>query len=217
MKFQINKINQVFSVLSKQNPEPKTELNFSNNYTLLVAIVLSAQSTDIGVNKATNHLFKVINAPQDLINLGIEKLKYYIKSLGLYNNKAKNLIALSEMLIEKYQGIIPIKIEELEKLPGVGSKTARVFLNCAFNFPVIAVDTHVFRVSQRLGITSKTSVQLVEKELNEIVPDEWKIYAHHWLILHGRYICKARKPDCSNCVIRDYCNYYHELKKCEAI
>lgn len=205
-----NKINNIFSILSQQNPAPRTELNFTNNFTLLVAIVLSAQSTDIGVNKATENLFKKISTPQDLINLGIDNLKTYIKSLGLYNNKAKNLLALSEILISKYNGGIPTKIEELEELPGVGSKTARVFLNCAFDFPVIAADTHVFRVSNRLGISSKTTPQLVEMELNKIVPYKWKLHAHHWLILHGRYICKAKKPDCINCAIRNDCNFYEQ-------
>lgn len=209
----ISKINKIFSIFSALNPLPKTELVFTNNFTLLVAIVLSAQSTDIGVNKATDKLFKVIQAPQDIIDLGIDKLKYYIKSLGLYNNKAKNILALSEILLIKYKSEVPITLEELEKLPGVGSKTARVFLNCAYNFPVIAVDTHVFRVSKRIGIATKNTAKLVEKELNKIIPNQWKMRAHHWLILHGRYVCKARKPDCVNCAIRDYCNYYDEQNK----
>ncbi len=205
-----NKINEIFSCLSKSNPNPKTELIFSNEFTLLVAIVLSAQSTDVGVNKATAKLFKVAESAKDMLNLGLEGLKNYIKSLGLYNGKAKNIIALSEILLQKHQGKIPNNLLELEQLPGVGSKTARVFLNCAHNFPLIAVDTHVFRVARRLGIVKGSTAKLVEKELNEIVPDKWKIHAHHWLILHGRYICKARKPDCAHCPINQYCSFYKE-------
>ena len=210
----IDKINKIFNCLSKNNPSPKTELNFSNEFTLLVAIVLSAQSTDIGVNKVTDNLFKIISTPNDILHLGLDGLKTYIKSLGLYNSKAKNIVALSDILLKNYNGKIPISLSELEKLPGVGSKTARVFLNCAHNFPVIAVDTHVFRVSRRLGIARSSSARSVEKELNEIVPDKWKKYAHHWLILHGRYICKARKPDCINCPITKYCAFYME-NNCE--
>ncbi|MEK6733911.1 MAG: endonuclease III [Pseudomonadota bacterium] len=199
-----NNIDHIFTILSKANPEPKTELKYINDFTLLVAIILSAQSTDVGVNKATAELFKVVGTPQDLKNLGLEALKKYIKTIGLYNNKAKNLIALSEILISKP---IPTTIQELEKLPGVGSKTARVFLNCAKKIPVIAVDTHVFRVSKRLGIAFGKNPKSVEIELNNIIPDKWKLHAHHWLILHGRYICKARKPDCLNCSIAKLCKF----------
>lgn len=199
------KINKIFSVLAKDNPLPKTELNYTNNFTLLVAIILSAQSTDLGVNKVTDSLFKVVSTPKDLKDLGIEKLKSHIKTLGLYNSKAKNLIALADILIDKP---IPEDISELEKLPGVGSKTARVYLNCALNIPIIAVDTHVFRVAKRLGIAKGKNPKEVEKELNEIVPGKWKLYAHHWLILHGRYLCKARKPACFNCKTKDYCKFY---------
>ncbi len=197
-------IDQIFAILAKQNPSPKTELNYVNDFTLLVAIVLSAQSTDIGVNKATEPLFKLVKSPKDVISLGIEGLKSYIKSLGLYNSKAKNVMALSAMLLNKE---IPTDLKELEKLPGVGSKTARVFLNCAHQVPVIAVDTHVFRVSKRIGIANAKDAKGVEIELNKIVPDKWKLHAHHWLILHGRYICKARKPDCENCCVRKFCNF----------
>lgn len=200
-----NKIDNIFSILAKNNPSPKTELNYTNNFTLLVAIILSAQSTDIGVNKATAKLFNVISKPLDLKNLGLDGLKSYIKTIGLYNTKAKNLIALADILVNK---AIPEKLEELEQLPGVGSKTARVFLNCAFNVPIIAVDTHVFRVSIRLGITQGKNPKSVEKELNNIIPDQWKLHAHHWLILHGRYICKARNPDCQHCPIRNYCDFF---------
>lgn len=204
----IQKINQIFDILSKDSPDPKTELNYDNEFTLLVAIVLSAQSTDVGVNKATAELFKIVQTPQDLKLLGLENLKTYIKTLGLYNNKAKNLIALADMLLNQYDGNVPTDLVALERLPGVGRKTARVFLNCAHNMPIIGVDTHVFRVSNRLGITNSTSFKEVETELNKIMPKKWKIQAHHWLILHGRYICKARKPDCNNCVINEYCNFF---------
>jgi len=201
----VNKFDKVFSILAKADPEPKTELNFTNDFTLLVAIILSAQSTDVGVNKATKELFKVVDTPEDLQNLGIDGLKIYIRSLGLYNSKAKNLIALADILLKHD---IPKNIEGLEKLPGVGSKTARVFLNCAYSVPVIAVDTHVFRVSKRIGLVKADDVKGVERELNELVPSKWKLHAHHWLILHGRYVCKARKPDCGNCKINKYCDYY---------
>lgn len=201
----VNKFDNVFSILAKNNPEPKTELNFTNNFTLLVAIILSAQSTDIGVNKATKELFKVVNSPEDLKSLGIDRLKLYIKSLGLYNSKAKNLIALADILVNQD---IPKNIKDLELLPGVGSKTARVFLNCAYAFPIIAVDTHVFRVSKRIGFAKASDVKGVETEVNDLVPSKWKLHAHHWLILHGRYVCKARKPDCDSCKINKYCDYY---------
>jgi endonuclease-3 len=211
----LKKIDQIFSILAKNNPLPKTELNFSNEFTLLVAIVLSAQSTDIGVNKATLKLFEVVKTPQDLQQLGLAALKTYIKTLGLYNNKAKSLIALANMLLSKYHGAIPANLAELEQLPGVGSKTARVFLNCAHNIPTIAVDTHVFRVSNRIGLTKAKLAKQVEIELNKIIPEQWKLHAHHWLILHGRYICKARNPDCLNCPINAYCDFYKT--RCSAI
>ena len=203
------KIDQIFAILQQNNPSPKTELNYTNDFTLLVAIVLSAQATDVGVNKATEKLFKVVSTPQDLYDLGIEGLKPYIKTIGLFNSKAKNLIALAKLLLNK---LVPENIEELEKLPGVGSKTARVFLNCARQVPVIAVDTHVFRVSKRLGIVSGDNVKKVETELNKNIPAKWKLHAHHWLILHGRYICKARKPNCNICSINQYCEYFKVLK-----
>ena len=199
------KIDHIFSKLSELEPNPKTELEFTNEFTLLVAIVLSAQSTDVGVNKVTSKLFQVINTPKDLFELGEENLKTYVKTLGLYNSKAKNLIKLAQMLIDKP---VPSKLEELEKLPGVGSKTARVFLNCARGVPVIAVDTHVFRVSKRLGIASGNNAKQVENELNKNVPAKWKLHAHHWLILHGRYTCVARSPKCNQCTISQYCDYF---------
>lgn len=209
----LNKIDQIFTILSKDNPEPKTELSFINEFTLLVAIILSAQSTDVGVNKATNELFKIVKSPSDIISLGLDGLKSYIKSLGLYNSKAQNLIKLAVILQDKE---IPHELKELESLPGVGSKTARVFLNCAFKVPVIAVDTHVFRVSNRLGIAKGKNPKEVEKEINNIVSAKWKLHAHHWLILHGRYVCKARKPNCETCKIKEFCDYY-DSRFCEAI
>ncbi len=200
-----DKFDKIFSILSALNPKPKTELNSTNDFTLLVAIILSAQSTDVGVNKATEKLFQVVKTPQDLYELGVEGLKPYIKTLGLYNGKALNLNALAKILLNQD---IPTSLIELEKLPGVGSKTARVFLNCAHSVPVIAVDTHVFRVSKRLGIASGKNVKQVETELNQNIPDKWKLHAHHLLILHGRYICKARKPECASCPINKYCDYF---------
>lgn len=199
------KCNKVFSILAKSNPNPKTELNYINDFTLLVAIVLSAQATDISVNKATANLFKVVKTPVDMVALGEDNLKTYIKTIGLYNSKAKNLIKLANLLLGKS---IPTDLLELEKLPGVGSKTARVFLNCAKNVPIIAVDTHVFRVSKRLGIARGSNAKLVERELNESIPSKWKLNAHHWLILHGRYVCKARNPLCRECLISESCEFY---------
>lgn len=207
MKRKHHVLENIFSSLLKDNPNPKTELNYTNDFTLLVAIILSAQSTDLGVNKATAELFKIVKNPQDLLSLGEEKLKSYIKSLGLFNSKAKNLMALSQILVNKE---IPSTIEELEKLPGVGSKTAKVYLNCAKNAPVIAVDTHVFRVSKRLGIASGSNVKVVEKILNETIPNKWKILAHHLLILHGRYVCKARSPLCKDCSVQEYCKFFRD-------
>ena len=204
----INKIDDIFLYFSNKTLAPKTELVFHNKFTLLVAIILSAQSTDVGVNKATASLFQIVRTPKDLQALGLDMLKKYIKSLGLYNNKAKNLIALADILLEEYKGSVPSDLLALEKLPGIGSKTARVFLNCAYGVPVIAVDTHVFRVSKRLGLAVGSSIKSVETELNLNISERWKLHAHNWLILHGRYICKARKPDCSNCPISSYCNYY---------
>ncbi len=205
----VTRIGQIFKILSSLNPEPKTELEYTNEFTLLVAIILSAQSTDVGVNRATKALFQIVNTPQDLKNMGIDKLKAYIKTLGLYNNKAKNLMLLADELLDKS---IPNNLEALEKLPGVGSKTARVFLNCARKIPVIAVDTHVFRVSKRLGLVSGDSPKSVETELNELVPEEWKLHAHHWLILHGRYVCKARNPDCQQCQIKNLCSFVNKSR-----
>ncbi len=198
------KLDKIFSIFSTKDPEPKTELNYSSEFTLLVAIVLSAQATDVGVNKATDKLFKVAATPEKILALGETGLKKYIKTIGLFNSKAKNIIALCEMLIAQ-DNIIPDTVAELEKFPGVGSKTANVFLNCARGKPTIGVDTHVHRVSNRLGIVRTKNPKETEKKLPKKIPDKWKLHAHHWLILHGRYICKARKPECDSCLIEQYC------------
>ena len=198
-------INEIFKIFSKKNPLPKTELNFHNNFTLLIAVVLSAQATDVGVNKATNSLFKIIKTPKDILNLGEEKLKTYIKTIGLFNSKAKNIIALSKILHEKYNNIVPDKFEHLIKLPGVGEKTANVVLNCVFGKKTIAVDTHVFRVSNRIGLVNEKTIDKTAKKILKKVPDKWQLHAHHWLILHGRYICTARKAKCNECLIENIC------------
>lgn len=206
-----NKIDEIFVRLSKQNPEPKTELNFTNDFTLLVAIVLSAQATDIGVNKATKELFEVVETPQKMLELGEEGLKKYIKTIGLFNSKAKNIILLSEKLVSVYGGIIPQAHEGLMSLAGVGRKTASVWLNCARGQHTIAVDTHVFRVANRLGLCKTTTADATEHVLTKTIPDKWKKHAHHWLILHGRYICKARTPLCKECILQDLCSYYSKI------
>ena len=202
------KINTIFEIFSAANPEPKTELNYTNHYTLLVAIVLSAQATDISVNKATPPLFAIGDTPEKMVLLGEEKLKNYIKTIGLFNSKAKHIIALSNMLIERYHSEVPDSLEALSSLPGVGRKTANVLLNCAFGKPTIAVDTHVQRVSNRIGLAHSATPEKTELELMKSIPERWKKHAHHWLILHGRYICKARKPECERCPIQHLCAYY---------
>ena len=193
--------------LQKQNPEPKGELYYVNNYTLLVAVVLSAQATDIGVNRATRPLFKMVRSPKKMIDLGERQLREYIKSIGLFNSKAKNIIKLSQMLIDDYNGIIPEHRDELQKLPGVGRKTANVVLNIAFGHPTIAVDTHLFRIGNRTGIARGKTPLEVEKKLENATPVEFMQNAHHWLILLGRYVCKARKPDCPACVVKEFCAF----------
>lgn len=205
-------INEIFLRFQNNNPEPITELKYINEYTLLVAIVLSAQATDISVNKATEPLFKEITSPTQMLTLGEEKLQHYIKSIGLYKGKARNIIKLSLILEEKYNGQVPNTREELISLPGVGRKTANVFLNCARSHDTIGVDTHVLRVSNRLGFTISTNPLQVERDLERMIPKEWKKFAHHWLILHGRYICKARTPLCKNCYLTDLCKYYQNNK-----
>ncbi len=200
-------IHEFFARLKKANPEPKSDLEYTNTYTLLVAVVLSAQATDIGVNKATKALFEKIYTPEKMVKLGLEKLKGYIKTIGLFNTKAKNVIALSEALIRDHGGKVPGTMEDLVKLPGVGRKTANVVLNVAFGQPTMAVDTHIFRVSNRTGLAPGTTPEKVEQALLKAVPQEFAMHAHHWLILHGRYTCKARVPLCGQCPVYDLCGY----------
>ncbi len=201
------KRTEIFRRLREHNPNPTTELNYSTPFELLVAVLLSAQATDKGVNKATARLFPVANTPEAILTLGEEGLKEYIKTIGLFNSKAANLIKTCRILIEKHGGQVPQTREELEALPGVGRKTANVILNTAFGQPTIAVDTHIFRVANRTGIAPGKNVLEVEKRLERLVPAEFKQDAHHWLILHGRYVCVARKPRCGACVIEDLCEY----------
>jgi len=198
---------EFFRRLAAERPAPKGELEHINPYTLLVAVVLSAQATDKGVNKATGPLFAVADTPEAILDLGEGRLKDYIKTIGLYNSKAKNVIALSRILIAEHGGEVPTDREALERLPGVGRKTANVVLNMAFGVPTIAVDTHVFRVGNRTGLAPGKTPLEVERKLERAVPDAYKRHAHHWLILHGRYVCKARKPDCPNCVVSDLCRF----------
>ena len=200
-------IDEFFRRLAADNPAPKTELEYINPYTLLVAVVLSAQATDIGVNKATGPLFQIVQTPQQMVELGEERLRQYIRTIGLFNTKAKNVIKLSEILVAEHGGEVPRKRKELEALPGVGRKTANVVLNVAFGQTTIAVDTHIFRVSNRTGIAPGKDPREVEDKLLKFTPPEYLKNAHHWLILHGRYICKARKPDCPACVVCDLCAY----------
>ena len=204
-------INQIFEIWQKNNPQPKTELEFTNNFTLLVAVVLSAQSTDIGVNKATKNLFKIADNPQKMLDLGEEKLKKYISTIGLYNNKSKNIIILSEQLIKFHNSEVPNDFESLRNLAGVGQKTANVVLNCAFGRPTIAVDTHVFRVANRIGLVDEANPEKTEESLIKIIPKKFLYYAHHWMILHGRYTCIARKPNCKNCQIEKICQFDKKL------
>lgn len=205
-------INKIFEILAKNNPSPTTELEYINGYTLLVAVVLSAQTTDVNVNKATKALFKKIQTPEEMVKLGEEKLKEYIRSIGLFNTKATNIILLSKKLIELYHSQVPNNFTDLTSLPGVGSKTARVILNTLFKQPYIAVDTHVFRVSRRIGLAISNTVREVEAELEKTIPTKWILDAHHWLILHGRYICKAKKTACETCPISEYCEFYKQNK-----
>lgn len=203
----LSAIEEIFKKLSDVNPAPTTELEYTNFYTLLVAVVLSAQSTDKGVNKATRSLFEKVSTPQQMVDFGEEKLKQAIKTIGFYNTKAKNIICLSEILIQEHGGQVPQNREALERLPGVGRKTANVILNTAFGEPVMAVDTHVLRVANRLGICAAKTPLEVEKALMEKIPHAYLQHAHHWLILHGRYICQARKPKCYLCPVVDLCEY----------
>jgi endonuclease-3 len=200
-------VDEFFRRLAAQRPDPRSELVFINPYTLLVAVVLSAQATDAGVNKATEPLFRLVDSPQKMAALGEAQLRDRIKTIGLFNTKAKNVMALSRLLLERHGGEVPKNREALEALPGVGRKTANVVLNVAFGEPTMAVDTHIFRVANRTGLApGKTPLQ-VEEGLERAVPDRWKLHAHHWLILHGRYVCVARKPRCEACIVSDLCAY----------
>ena len=200
---------QIFTILRENNPNPTTELKYSNGFELLTAVILSAQATDVGVNKATDKLFPVASNAAAIVALGIEGLIPYIKTIGLYQTKAKNVVAMAQILLEKHNGEVPSTREELEELPGVGRKTANVVLNTLFHQPTMAVDTHIFRLANRLGIAKGKDVLEVERGLLAVIPDEFMLDAHHWLILHGRYICKARKPECERCAITQYCDYFH--------
>ncbi|GAA4253838.1 endonuclease III [Azospirillum formosense] len=200
-------VQEFFRRLSAANPEPKSELEYVNPYTLLVAVVLSAQATDVGVNRATGPLFQIVTTPQQMVELGEERLRGYIKTIGLFNTKAKNVIKLSEILVAQYGGEVPRDREALETLPGVGRKTANVVLNVAFGEETIAVDTHIFRVGNRTGLAPGKTPDAVEAKLLKVVPKAYRRHAHHWLILHGRYVCKARKPDCLVCPVSDLCAF----------
>ena len=204
-------IENIFNILKKENPNPQTELEFTDNFTLTIAVVLSAQATDKSVNKATKKLFLVANTPHKILLLGEDSLKKYISSIGLYNSKAKNIISLCKILIEEFNSEIPDNFDDLIKLPGVGRKTANVILNCAFNKKTIAVDTHVYRVSRRIGISTSENIIKLEEDLLRNIPSKFLKDAHHWLILQGRYICIARTPKCDICKIRSYCKFYKNI------
>ena len=198
---------EIFSRFREANPHPTTELKYSNPFELLIAVILSAQATDVGVNKATDKLYPVANTPQAILDLGLDGLKEYVKTIGLYNSKASNIIKTCQILLDQYDGEVPEDRKALEALPGVGRKTANVVLNTAFGHPTMAVDTHIFRVSNRTGIAPGKTPLEVEKKLLKFVPQEFLMDAHHWLILHGRYTCIARKPRCGSCIIEDLCEY----------
>ena len=200
-------IQTFFERLREQRPHPQTELNYSSPFELLIAVMLSAQATDVSVNKATDKLYPVANTPAQIYALGVEGLKHYIKTIGLYNAKAENVIKTCQILLEKHQGEVPQTRAELEALPGVGRKTANVVLNTAFGQPTMAVDTHIFRVGNRTGLAVGKNVLEVEHRLIKVIPKEFIVDAHHWLILHGRYCCLARKPKCNECVVSDVCNW----------
>ncbi|MBE8168069.1 MAG: endonuclease III [Shewanella sp.] len=207
------KRRQILEKLRANNPKPETELNFSSPFELLVAVTLSAQATDVSVNKATDKLFPVANTPQTIYDLGVDGLKQYIKTIGLYNNKAVNVINACKILLDKHNGIVPENREALEFLPGVGRKTANVVLNTAFGWPTIAVDTHIFRVGNRTRFAIGKNVDQVEEKMLKVVPAEFKVDVHHWFILLGRYTCLARKPRCGSCIIEDLCEYSPPKKK----
>lgn len=201
------KAAELYARLAEDRPNPRTELEFVNPYTLVVAVALSAQATDVGVNRATKGLFAVADTPEKMLSLGLEGVEQHIKTIGLWRNKAKNVIALSQMILDEFDGEVPQTREELVRLPGVGRKTANVVLNEAFGQPTIAVDTHIFRVSNRTGLAPGKDPDQVEDSLERTTPDAYKLGAHHWLILHGRYVCTARKPKCWTCPIEDLCRY----------
>ncbi len=202
---------EIFERFKRINPHPTTELEYSSPFELLIAVILSAQATDVGVNKATSRLYKVANTPQQIYDLGLETLKDYIKTIGLFNTKAQNVIKTCKILIDKHNSIVPDNRKDLEALPGVGRKTANVILNTAFGQPTMAVDTHIFRVSRRTKIAHGKDVLQVEKSLLRLIPEEYLMDAHHWLILHGRYTCKARKPNCNECIISDLCEFEKKI------
>jgi endonuclease-3 len=204
---------EFFSILRAENPEPTTELNYSSAFELLIAVILSAQATDVGVNKATDKLYPVANTPEAILKLGVDGLKEYIKTIGLFNSKAENVIKTCHQLLEKHHGEVPQDRAALEALPGVGRKTANVILNTVFRQPVMAVDTHIFRLSNRTGLAKGKTVRAVEDKLMKVVPDEFMLDAHHWLILHGRYICTARKPKCEQCSVTHVCDYYRDMQR----
>lgn len=202
-----SQVEGFLSALQAANPEPRGELEYTNPYTLLVAVALSAQATDVGVNKATRPLFRVVDTPEKMLELGEEGLRYYIRTIGLFNTKARNIIAMARLLVEKHNSTVPRNREALEELPGVGRKTANVVLNIAFGEPTIAVDTHLFRVANRTGMAPGKTPLAVEEKLEKVIPPRFRLHAHHWLILHGRYICKARSPACGQCPAHSCCNW----------
>jgi len=205
-------VERFFARLCETNPNPRTELHYRDPFTLLAAVMLSAQATDVGVNKATARLFAEADTPQAMVDLGEERVRDLIKTIGLFRNKARNLIELSRILVERHGGVVPREREALEALPGVGRKTANVVLNEAFGEPTIAVDTHIFRLGNRTGLAPGRTAREVEDRLLEVVPEAYRKGAHHWLILHGRYVCKARRPDCPNCAVRDICQFGEKVE-----
>lgn len=210
---QTRQVNEIFEIFSRQNPNPVTELNFTSAFECLIAVMLSAQTTDIQVNKVTSKLFAVANTPESMLALGEAKITEYIKHIGLFRNKARHAIGISQMLVQQYDAIVPGSVSELQKLPGVGRKTALVVLNAMFGEATLAVDTHVQRVSHRIGLVRNCNTPLkTEQALMKVIPEQYLYNAHHWLILHGRYICKARSPMCDSCLIADLCKYYKATK-----
>lgn len=206
-------VRRIFERFQAENPHPKTELYYHSTFELLVAVILSAQATDLSVNKATLHLFPIANTPETVLALGEEKLKEYIKTIGLFNSKARHIIQTCEQLITRHHGKVPHTREALEALPGVGRKTANVILNSAFGYPAIAVDTHIFRVANRTGMATGKTPLAIERSLEKKIDPTYLLHAHHWLVLHGRYVCVARKPHCPRCVIRDLCEYPTKTKE----